>query len=102
MNLEEILNRYTDSEQIKELTKLLSGDNKATEAEGDIHLFNLTGSMDAFVASAVFKSTEYNHFFILTDKEEAAYFQNNLKSILQQKDVFFFPDSFKRPQEFVE
>lgn len=110
MTLEQILANYCDSQQVKQLTKLLSG-NGQSEAlplgeglggAGDIHLSGLTGSMDAFVASAVFKSADYNHFFVLTDKEEAAYFQNNLKSLLAQKDVFYFPDSFKRPQEFTE
>jgi transcription-repair coupling factor (superfamily II helicase) len=109
MTLEQILKKYTESETVKKLTNLLSanGQNEALSlGEGlggaDIHLSGLTGSMDAFVASAVFKNTDYNHFFVMTDKEEAAYFQNNLKSLLPQKDVFFFPDSFKRPQEFTE
>src|SRR4051812_3183493 len=96
MTLEELLKRYSESDNIKLVQKFLSG------GEGDIHLSGLVGSQDAFVASAIFKTTEFNHFFILSDKEEAAYFQNNLKSLLQSKDVFFFPDSFKRPQDFSE
>lgn len=96
MTVEELLKRYSESNNIKSIQHFLSG------SEGDIHLSGLVGSQDAFVASAVFKTTDYNHFFILSDKEEAAYFQNNLKSLLDNKDVFFFPDSFKRPQDFSE
>ncbi len=98
MTLDDLLKRYTESESVKQLTELLNrGDSTR-----DIHLGGLIGSQDAFVASAVFKQTEFNHFFILSDKEEAAYFQNNLKNLLVGKDIFFFPDSFKRPQDFSE
>jgi transcription-repair coupling factor (superfamily II helicase) len=98
MTLEEILKRYTETEQVKRLTQLLaSGDDR-----NDFFLQGLIGSQDAFVAAAVFKHTDYNHLFVLADKEEAAYFQNNLKSLLGNKDIFFFPDSFRRPQDFSE
>ena len=102
MNLEELLKRYTESPQITALAKALSVGEDLEEVAADIHLKGLTGSQDAFVAAAVFKSTDYNHFFIMSDKEEAAYFQNNLKNLLENKDIFFFPDSFKRPQDFTE
>ena len=98
MKLEEIVKRYTETEQVKQLAdQLTSGDDRQ-----DIYLQGLIGSQDSFVAAAVFKQTSFNHFFILSDKEEAAYFQNNLKNLLGSKDVFFFPDSFRRPQDFGE
>lgn len=95
MNLEELLLKYSQSEALIRL----AGQIKTPASV--IHLKGLTGSQDAFVAAAVFKSSDVNHFFILPDKEEAAYFQNNLKNLLG-KDIFFFPDSFKRPQDFSE
>ncbi|MDB5282906.1 MAG: Transcription-repair-coupling factor [Bacteroidota bacterium] len=98
MNLEGLLKRYCELKQVKEVEEVLA----TGETTADIHLKGLTGSQDAFVAAAVFKAADYNHFFILSDKEEAAYFQNNLKSLLENKDIFFFPDSFKRPQDFTE
>ena len=96
MNIEEIIQRYKESDGIAKLASLLK------ESEADISLSGLIGSQESFIAAATFKATEYNHLFILNDKEEAAYFQNNLTSILTHKDVFFFPDSFKRPQAFEE
>src|ERR1043165_1779498 len=98
MTIEEILKRYADSQQVKELVNTLSQQN----GESDIFLSGLIGSQDAFVAASGFKKTDFNHLFVMSDKEEAAYFQNNLKNILGTKDVFFFPDSFKRPQDFSE
>jgi transcription-repair coupling factor (superfamily II helicase) len=96
MTIEEILQRYSQTPQLKQITELLKDDSK------DLFVSGLIGSQDAFVAASVFKQTEFNHFFVLSDKEEAAYFQNNLKSLLGNKDVFFFPDSFKRPQDYSE
>ena len=89
MNIDEIIQKYTESDGIARLRALLK------ESEADISLSGLTGSQESFVAAAAFRTTEYNHLFIMNDKEEAAYFQNNLTSIITHKDVFFFPDSFK-------
>ncbi len=97
MNLQEILDAYINSAQTKRIASILEN-----TSVGDIHLKGLIGSQDAFVASAVFKQSNFNHFFVLSEKEEAAYFHNNLEALLQKKDVFFFPDSFKRPQQLDE
>ncbi len=96
MTLEEIIIAYSESPQVKQLISLLNGSTRTLGVEG------LIGSQDAFIAASVFKQTGFNHLFILSDKEEAAYFQNNLKNLLGSKDIFFFPDSFKRPQDFTE
>ena len=98
MTIQEITNAYAASPQVKELLQQLStGDDRK-----DFFLHGLIGSQDAFVAASVFKQCDYNHLFVMSDKEEAAYFQNNLKNLLGSKDIFFFPDSFRRPQDFTE
>jgi transcription-repair coupling factor (superfamily II helicase) len=106
MTLQDITNAYASSSQVKQLIEQLNmGDNPDSPfrgSGGDFFLSGLIGSQDAFVAAAVFKQTDFNHLFVLSDKEEAAYFQNNLKNLLQNKDVFFFPDSFRRPGDFGE
>ncbi len=43
-----------------------------------------------------------NHLFILNDKEEAAYFHNDLEQLSQALDVFYFPDSYKKTGQFQE
>jgi transcription-repair coupling factor (superfamily II helicase) len=97
MTVPEIIIQYSDSDTIRSLAELIAHDHVS-----QIQIQGLIGSMDAFVAAGVFKRSTTNHLFILDTKEEAAYFQNNLKSLLGQKDVFYFPDSFKRPQAFDE
>lgn len=67
-----------------------------------IELRGLSGSLDAVISSAVFSINHQNHLFVLHDKEEAAYFYNDLQSLLHPKEVLFFPTSYKRPYEFDE
>jgi transcription-repair coupling factor (superfamily II helicase) len=97
LTLADIVEQYKEERKVADLCDWLSNTNA-----GDVNIQGLSGSSDAFVASAVFKQTDYHHLFILPTKEEAAYFQNNLQSLLPQKDIYYLPDSFKRPQHFEE
>jgi len=67
-----------------------------------IELRGLTGSIDAVISAAVFSINHQNHLFVLHDKEEAAYFYNDLQGLLHPKEILFFPTSYKRPYEFDE
>jgi transcription-repair coupling factor (superfamily II helicase) len=67
-----------------------------------IKLKGLTGSLDAVICSAIYGLNHQNHLFILHDKEEAAYFYNDLQSLLHPKEILFFPTSYKRPYAFDE
>lgn len=96
MELNELLSRYAGAdartnslvEQIREQTAK------------SLHLKGIAGSSLSFVAAAAYKNFSANHLFILNDKEEAAYFLNDLESLLEQKEIIFIPDSFKKPGEF--
>ena len=67
-----------------------------------LHVKGLHGSLDAVVFASVFKSGRSSHVIILHDKEEAAYFQNDLQNLLGEKEVLIFPMSYKRPYEYDE
>ncbi|MEQ8712345.1 MAG: transcription-repair coupling factor [Cyclobacteriaceae bacterium] len=67
-----------------------------------VHLKGCTGSLDAVIAAAVYSKQHQNHLFILHEKEEAAYFANDLQNLLPGKNVFLFPSSYKRPYQFEE
>ncbi|MEN8248487.1 MAG: transcription-repair coupling factor [Bacteroidota bacterium] len=69
---------------------------------GYTKLKGLVGSLDAVISAAVYSINHQNHLFILHDKEEAAYFFNDLQSLLPAKEILFFPTSYKRPYEFDE
>jgi hypothetical protein len=66
MSIEQILNAYGNTEQVKQLLQLLNEPNKDNR---DVHVSGLMGSMDAFIGAAVFKNSSFNHVFILSDKE---------------------------------
>ncbi len=62
----------------------------------------LVGSLDAVIAATVYAQNHQNHIFILHEKEEAAYFYNDLQNLLGDKEVLFLPSSYKRPYELEE
>jgi len=65
-----------------------------------IQLKGLVGSGVSLVASAVMEQTQGIHVFIMPDKEEAAYFLNDLEQINNtKKNVLFFPESYKQPYQ---
>lgn len=66
-------------------------------AQSRSYLQGLVGSQHAFVAAGIYWAAPQAHLFILENKEEAAYFENDLKTLLEKKDVLFFADSFKKP-----
>jgi len=67
-----------------------------------IHLKGCTGSLDALIAAAIYSKQHQNHLFIMHEKEEAAYFANDLQNLLPGKEIFLFPSSYKRPYQFEE
>ena len=70
--------------------------------EQHMHLEGLSGSADAVVLAAICSQIEKPHVILLNDKEEAAYFLNDLESLLEQDRILFFPASYKRSFHIAE
>ncbi len=64
-----------------------------------MHLTGLLGSSVSFVVQAVFKKAELPFLFVLNNKEEAAYYLNDLEQMIGEQDVLFYPGSFRRPYQ---
>jgi transcription-repair coupling factor (superfamily II helicase) len=64
-----------------------------------IHLKGLVGSSLSFVIQALFKKTENPFLVVLNDKEEAAYYLNDLEQLINDQDVLFYPGSYKNPYQ---
>jgi transcription-repair coupling factor (superfamily II helicase) len=64
-----------------------------------VHLGGLVGSSLSFVVHALFKKTEQPFLVILDDKEEAAYYLNDLEQMVGADDVLFYPGSYRRPYQ---
>jgi len=60
-------------------------------------LRGVVGSFPSFLVAGSWLQHPSSHIIICNTKEEAAYFQNDLKNLLEKKDILFFPDSFKKP-----
>lgn len=67
-----------------------------------ISLKGLTGSSLSFVISDVFKNTDKPFLLVFNDKEEAAYYLNDLELLIGEKDVLFYPGSYRRPYQIEE
>jgi transcription-repair coupling factor (superfamily II helicase) len=98
MNLQVLLGMYQNDPRLKQLAAGISLPN--TQAR--IYLDNLRGSSINFIATTVWQLSDVNHVFILNDKEEAAYFHNDLENLTNALDICLFPDSFKKTGAFSE
>ena len=65
-----------------------------------IRIEGLSGSAKAIILSNVFQKTQTTHLVIIPEKEDAAYFYNDLVSILGEDSVFFFPSTYKRSVQY--
>ncbi|MBK8884086.1 MAG: transcription-repair coupling factor [Bacteroidales bacterium] len=67
---------------------------------GKIRIEGLSGSAKAMVLSVVFHKSQTTHLVILPEKEDAAYFYNDLISSVGEESVFFFPSTYKRSVQY--
>ncbi len=81
------------------ISKFQNSENKDTSKIG---LKGLTGSSLSFVLSEIFRKQERPFLVILNDKEEAAYFLNDLERIIGEDHVLFYPGSYRRPYQIEE
>ena len=94
MTINEILQAYASHNQCISISNQLKDLPHAK-----IQLKGIVGSSAAFIATAVMNAVPKNHLFILGDKEEAAYFLNDLENLNADKNCLFFPLSYKKPYE---
>lgn len=67
--------------------------------EVKLHLNGLLGSAVSFVIRSLFKKAELPFLVILDNKEEAAYYLNDLEQMVGEQDVLFYPGSYRRPYQ---
>ncbi len=96
-NIQELIGIYVEDQHIQQINTLMEGvQPKQLQVRG------LTGSMDCFVLAGMYLNHKRSHIVIASDIEEAAYIQNTLQSILKDKTILYYPDSFKRPMQYDE
>nr|WP_313805523.1 transcription-repair coupling factor [Flavobacterium sp.] len=72
------------------------------QRETKIQIKGLLGSSLSFVLEALFQKTELPYLLIFQDKEEAAYYLNDLENLINDQDVLFYPGSYRRPYQIEE
>ncbi len=98
--------------EVKDLLTLYAGDSyldiiisqiaSKSEDAAHVQVKGLVGSLDAVVAAAIQQKGKGPALYILSDRDEAAYFQNDLQNLLQKTEVLFYPTSYKRPYQYEE
>ncbi len=68
----------------------------ASEKDKTLHINGLTGSSPSVILAALAPLYRQSRLIILAEREEAAYFHNDLAHLLGDEHVFFFPSSYKR------
>ncbi len=96
--LAQLLDLYRSAPKVREIAKMLSN----TEGVSRLQLSGLTGAQESFVLAGAYQNEPQPYIIVALDREEAAYLQNDLQSLLSTKTIHFLPDSFKRPMYFDE
>ena len=96
MSKQSIVDQYQKSENISQIIKALQQDKTS------LQLKDLVGSSLSFVIAETFKKTDRPYLLIFDNKEEAAYYLNDLEQLLGAKNVLFYPSSYRRPYQIEE
>jgi transcription-repair coupling factor (superfamily II helicase) len=89
LEIKELLSKYRDSPVIRKLTERLQG-------EGKYRLMNNAGSVTAVLVSAMIRARPGFRVVVLNDREEAAYFYNDVLAFVPEEQVAFLPSSYRR------
>jgi len=72
------------------------------EGKQQLSIPNLAGSALSFLIQSVFLQAEKPLLLIFNDKEQAAYYLNDLEQLLGEQNLLFFPGSYRRPYQIEE
>jgi transcription-repair coupling factor (superfamily II helicase) len=87
---------YESSNKVKQIAESL------TLLQNKIHCKGLSGSAISIIIQSVFKKADKPFLLVFNEKEEAAYYLNDLEQMLGQNDVLFYPSSYRRPYQIEE
>ncbi|MFD1062801.1 transcription-repair coupling factor [Winogradskyella litorisediminis] len=73
--------------------------NAIVKTQGNTLLKGLVGSSLSIVIAEVFKTADKPFLVVFDDKEEAAYYLNDLEQLINNTDVLFYPGSYRRPYQ---
>ena len=95
MDISGLIQLFKDSKPQIDLTNLLQQDT-------NIHAQGMVGSSLSFTVANSFQELNKTHVLICNDKEDAAYYLNDLERILGKESLLFYPGSYRRPYQIDE
>ena len=72
------------------------------QSEQQMLIPHLEGSSLSFFVNSVFKKATQHFLLVFKDKEEAAYYLNDLEQLISKDTLLFFPGSYRRPYQIEE
>jgi transcription-repair coupling factor (superfamily II helicase) len=87
---------YKKSSQTRKLQETIA------QNQAKITVSGLIGSALSLVVSELFLQAQKPFLVLLNNKEEAAYYLNDLENLLGEKNVLFYPSSYRRPYQIEE
>lgn len=95
MSKSDIISIYDKSPKIAVLESTFAARQKS-------QMTGLVGSSLSFVVHSLFKKAELPFLILFSNKEEAAYYLNDLEQLINTEDVLFYPSSYRRPYQIEE
>jgi len=96
LSLKAIAKKYDESELTAQIIQHIQAETQ------QIIIPNLAGSALSFCITSAFKKAEKPFLLVFTDKEEAAYYLNDLEQLIGEQNLLFFPGSYRRPYQIEE
>ena len=95
MSKSDIISIYDKSPKIALLESTFAARQKS-------QMTGLVGSSLSFVMHSLFKKAELPFLILFNNKEDAAYYLNDLEQLINSEDVLFYPSSYRRPYQIEE
>ena len=95
LDYKQILQSYSSSKKVQALQSLIVENQQ-------VYVKSLSQSALSFVWAALYQKMETPVLLVFDNKEEAAYYYNDLEQMLGDKKVLFFPESYRRAYQIEE
>lgn len=96
MQLIDLQHLYAQHPQVLSIVDWMKTDDSLLKIAG------ANGSSYALMAASVFRATNISQLVVLNDDEEAAYFYNDIKHMLDAETVYYFPSSYKKAIKLIQ
>ena len=96
------MSKTTLSNALAQSLQLQKLGDAIAQSHQHIHARGLVGSALSFAVSTAYAKSDKPMLLILNDKEEAAYYLNDLEHLRKEVNVLFYPGSYRRPYQIEE